>query len=114
LTVALPTFVLSTRLVAVIVTACAEEMGTGAVYSPFEEIVPTGGLIDQLTAGLAVPVTVGENCVCPPVNETDTGVTITVIAGRTVSNAAAIAAGFAVLVAITSNVCSEVTDWGAV
>jgi hypothetical protein len=48
----------SATLVAVTVTVWEPEIVAGAVYRPAEEIVPTDGLIDQVTAVLTVLVTV--------------------------------------------------------
>ena len=52
-------------LCAVTVTVCVAGMLAGAVYRPAGEIVPTAGLIDQVTAVLLVPKTVGVNCCVP-------------------------------------------------
>jgi hypothetical protein len=52
----------SAWLVAVTVTVCCDVTLAGAVYKPEELIVPTDGLIDQLTAVLLAFVTVAENC----------------------------------------------------
>jgi hypothetical protein len=62
LTVALPDLVASATPVAVTVTAWELVMLAGAVYSPVAEMLPTLGLIDQVTAVLVVPVTVAVNC----------------------------------------------------
>src|ERR1017187_5349885 len=62
LTVALPDLVASATPVAVTVTAWELVMLAGAVYSPVAEMLPTLGLIDQVTAVLVVPVTVAMNC----------------------------------------------------
>ena len=48
----------SATLVAIAVTAWELAMEAGAVYRPAEVIVPTDGLIDQVTAVLLVLVTV--------------------------------------------------------
>ena len=58
----LPDFVGSATLVAVIVMFWEVEMVAGAVYSPALEIVPTEGLMPQVTAVLEVFVTVAANC----------------------------------------------------
>ena len=60
--VAVADLVVSATLVAATVTVCCELMLDGAVYSPADEIVPTLGLIDQVTAVLLVPVIVAVNC----------------------------------------------------
>ena len=52
--VAVPLLVVSAALVAVTVTVWADAMEAGAVYRPAEEIEPAAGLIDQVTAVLAV------------------------------------------------------------
>jgi hypothetical protein len=62
LTVAPPDLVVSATLVAVTVTAWELVMLAGAVYSPVAEMLPTLGLIDQVTAVFVVPVTVAVNC----------------------------------------------------
>ena len=62
LTVALPDLVASATLVAVTVTDWELVMLAGAVYSPVTEMLPTLGLIDQVTAVFVVPVTVAVNC----------------------------------------------------
>jgi len=48
-------------LCAVTVTVCGEVILGGGVYKPVEEIVPSAGLIDQVTAALLVPRTVAVN-----------------------------------------------------
>ena len=58
---ALPDFAGSATLVAVTVTVCWLATRFGAVYSPLVDIVPTVGLIDQVTAVLGVPKTEAEN-----------------------------------------------------
>ena len=52
----------SATLWAVTVTVCDVGRVEGAVYRPAEESVPTDGVIDQVTAVLLVPKTVGVNC----------------------------------------------------
>jgi hypothetical protein len=54
--------VVSATLVAVTVTVCCELILEGAVYNPVDEIVPTLGLMDHVTAVLLVSVTVAVNC----------------------------------------------------
>jgi hypothetical protein len=60
--VALADLVGPATLWAVTVTFWAARMLDGAVYRPAEEIVPTDGLIDQVTAVLLVPKTAAVNC----------------------------------------------------
>jgi hypothetical protein len=60
--VALAALVGSATLRAVTVTAWGVTTLDGAVYRPAEEIEPTGGLIDQVTAAFAAPKTVAVNC----------------------------------------------------
>jgi hypothetical protein len=75
--------VVSATLVAVTVTAWAEVIEAGAVYTPaFND--PMGGFKDQVTAVLLDPVTVAENCaVCPLDRVAVAGVMLTAtLAGR--------------------------------
>jgi hypothetical protein len=51
----------SATLLAVTVTVCDVRILDGAVYRPAEEIVPTEGMIDQVTAVLLFPETVAVN-----------------------------------------------------
>src|ERR1039458_1274370 len=60
ITVAEADFVESATLVAVTMTVWELEIEAGAAYRPAEEIVPTDGLSDQVTAVLPVLVTVAE------------------------------------------------------
>jgi hypothetical protein len=60
--VALADLVGSATLWAFVVTVCAVRMLGGAVYRPAAEMVPTDGLIDQVTAVLLAPKTVAANC----------------------------------------------------
>jgi hypothetical protein len=77
------------------------------VYRPAEEIVPTGGLSDQVTAVLLVPKTVVVNCCVPEGDRlTVDGLRDTVIAWRSVMTAVAIFEGSATLMA------AIVTLWG--
>jgi hypothetical protein len=62
LTLPVAVFVWSAALVAVTVTVCAAAMLDGAVYRPADEIVPTDGFIDQVTAVLLDPDTAAVNC----------------------------------------------------
>jgi hypothetical protein len=86
---------------AVTVTVCDVRILDGAVYKPAEEIVPTGGLIDQVTAVLLVPKTVAVNCCVPEgVKLTVDGLRDTVTAWRSVITAVAVVEGAATLVAV--------------
>src|SRR5664280_2052902 len=96
----------SATLWAVTVTVCDVGILDGAVYRPAEEIVPTDGLIDQITAVVLVPRTVGVNCCVPE------GAKLTVDALRDIVTAwssmitaVAVFEGSAMLVAVT------VTAW---
>ena len=104
---ALPVFDESATLVAITVTACALEMLEGAVYNPADEIVPTAGLNDHVTAVFVVPVTVAENCcVLEALKVTVAGLTDTAIElvdGITVTSALPVV--LFVLVATTEIVC---------
>jgi hypothetical protein len=51
-------------LVAITFTSCGLEMLAGAVYSPFESMVPEFGLRDQLTPVMVVPLTVATKTCC--------------------------------------------------
>ena len=62
LTVAMVDFVVSAALVAVTVIVCAELITAGAVYVPLLVILPTKGLMVQVTFVLIVPVKVAVNC----------------------------------------------------
>jgi len=53
-------FVESVTLMAVTVTVWEPEIESGAVYRPAAVMLPTTGLIDQVTAVLPVLVTVAE------------------------------------------------------
>src|ERR1035437_6366355 len=90
----------SATLWAVTVTVCDVRILDGAVYRPAEEMVPTGGLIDQVTAGLLAPKTVAANCCLPEGGRlTVDGLRDTVTAWRSVITAAAVFEGSAMLVA---------------
>ena len=92
----------SAALRAVTVTVCDVGILDGAVYRPAEEIVPTDGLIDQVTAVLLVPKTVAVNgCVPAGAKLTVDGLRDTVIAWRSVITAVAIFEGSAMLVAVS-------------
>jgi len=60
-TLALANFVASATLVAVTVISSELLITAGAVYNPFTKL-PIEGVIDQVTAVFALPVTVAENC----------------------------------------------------
>ena len=91
----------SATLVAVTVTVCDVRILDGAVYRPAEEIVPTDGLIDQVTEVLLAPKTVAVNgCVPEDARLTVDGLRDTVTAWRSVITAAAVFEGFATLVAV--------------
>ena len=61
-TTAVPYFVVSAALVALMVTVCVDVIEEGAVYRPVEDMLPAAGLIDQVTAVLVVSVTAALNC----------------------------------------------------
>jgi hypothetical protein len=63
-TVAVPDFVVSARLVARTVTVGGVGIAAGAVYRPLEVIVPllAPSSTDQVTAVFVVPDTVAANC----------------------------------------------------
>ena len=91
----------SARLRAVTVTVCSVRIRDGAVYRPAAEIVPTDGLIDQVTAVLLVPETVAVNgCVPEGARLTVDGLRDTVTAWRSVITAVAVFEGSAMLVAV--------------
>jgi hypothetical protein len=99
--VALDDLVGSATLCAVTVTVCDVRILDGAVYRPVEEIVPTDGLIDQVTAVLLVAKTVAVNCCVPEgAKLTVDGLMDTVIAWRSVISAVAAFEGSAMLVAV--------------
>lgn len=64
--VAVADFVGSALEVAFTVTCCELETEDGAVYIPAVDIVPTDGLIDQVTAVLVVPVILADRATLPP------------------------------------------------
>src|ERR1019366_986756 len=103
---ALADLVGSATLRAVTVTVCDVRILDGAVYRPAEEIVPTGGLIDQVTAVLLVPKTVGVNCCVPEgARLTVDGLRDTVTAWRSAITAVAVFEGSAILVAVILSLC---------
>ena len=61
-TVAVPYIELLATLVARTVIVCCEDTLAGAVYSPVDEILPTPGLMDQVTPLFVVPETLAVNC----------------------------------------------------
>ena len=74
------------------VTVIVSDVATldGAVYSPVEEMVPTDGLIDQVTPVLLLPATVAVNCcVLDGVKPTAEGLTDTVTVWGSVITAVA-------------------------
>ena len=76
-------------------------MEAGAEYRPVEEIEPIRGLMDQVTAVLALPVTVAANCrVWEAVSETLPGVTETATVGERDTAAVADFVESAMLVAV--------------
>ena len=86
---------------AVTVTVCDVRILDGAAYRPDEEIVPTDGLSDQVTAVLPVPKTVAVNCCVPEgAKLTVDGLRDTVTAWRSRSAAVAVFEGSAMLVAV--------------
>ena len=99
---ALADLVGSATLWAVTVTVCDVVILEGAVYRPAEEIVPTDGLIDHVTAVFLFPRTVAVNCRVPEVVKlTVDGLRETVTAWRSVITAVAVFEGSATLVAVT-------------
>jgi hypothetical protein len=100
-TTSLADLVGSATLRAVTVTVCPVRILDGAVYRPAEEIVPTDGLIDQVTAVLLAPESVGVNCCVPEgVKLTLDGLMDTMTAWRSVITAVAVFEGSAMLVAV--------------
>lgn len=95
----------SVTLVAVIVTCCGEviEGWGGPVYTPSALIDPRAGEIDQVTAGLLVPVNVAVNDLeVPTGTDADDGLTATVTGtGTNVTAAVADFVASALLVAVT-------------
>ena len=91
----------SATLWAVTVTVCDVRIFDGAVYRPAAEIVPTEGLIDQVTAVLLVPKTVAVNCCVPEgAKLTVDGPRDTATAWRSVITAVAVFEGSAMLAAV--------------
>ena len=91
----------SAALFAVTVTVWAVRVLDGAVYRPAEEIVPTDGVIDQVTAVLLVPKTVDVNCCVPEgAKLTVDGLRDTVTAWSSMITAVAVFEGSAMLVAV--------------
>jgi hypothetical protein len=76
---------------------------------------PKAGLIDQVTAVLLVPLTVGVNVwFCDGCKETEDGVNETVTGGFRVTAAVADLVGSATLAAVTVTVWEVATETGAV
>src|ERR1035441_7483164 len=79
--VAVADLVGSAALVAVIVTLVDTLTDPGAVYRPAPLMFPNAGLMDQVTAVLALFVTVAVNCcVWPSVRDTEVGEILTATA----------------------------------
>ena len=88
-------------LVAVNVTVWGLEIKDGAVYSPAVVIVPTIGLIDQVTAVLLAPKTDAVNCRVPEgAKLTVEGLRTAVTAWSSVITAVAVFKGSAMLTAL--------------
>jgi hypothetical protein len=98
--------VVSARLVAVTVTVCAVAMVAGAVYRPEVLIEPTPtGLLDQVTALLAVLVTVAVSCaVWPLLSAVVAGLTLTATGGAVPLKTMACADGDALSVIVMTAV----------
>lgn len=112
---ALADLVGSATLWAVTVTACGVRILDGAVYRPAEDIAPTDGLSDQVTAVSLVPETVGVNCcVLEGAKLTVYGLRDTVIVWRSVITAVAVFEESATLVAVTVTVWGLAIEAGAV
>ena len=80
-----------------------------------DEIVPTAGFNVQVTAALAVPLTVAVNCwFCEVVSEMAAGATETVTGGLRLTLALADLLESAVLVAVTVTFCALAIEAGAV
>src|ERR1035437_4058940 len=91
----------SATLWPVTVTVCEVRIPDGAVYRPAGEIVPTDGLINQVTAVLLAPKTVAVNCCVPEgAKLTVDGPRDTVTAWRSMITAVAVCEGSAMLVAV--------------
>ena len=92
----------SATLVAVMVTDWELAIEDGAVYRPAAEIVPTGGLSDQVTAVLPVPKTVAVNgCVAEGLKLRVDGLRDTATVWRSVITPVAVFDGSATLLAVT-------------
>src|ERR1039457_4609342 len=90
------------------VTVCDVGILDGAVYRPCEDIVPSDGMIDQVTAVLLAPKTAAVNCCVPEaVKLTVDGLRDTVTAWRSVITAVAVFEGSAVLAAVMVTLRSE-------
>src|SRR6266576_1980087 len=89
----------------------------GAVYNPVAEMVPTARLNDQVTAVLALPVTVAVNCCCwAALRVTVPGVTVTATwaVGFRVITTEVFLVLSAALVAVRVTFCCAVIEAGAV
>ena len=105
----------SATLVAVTVTVWELEIEAGAVYRPAAVMLPTTGLIDQVTAVLPVPLTAAVNVwFCDGSSVAVAGVTETETGGKRTTLALPEMAGFATLAAFTTMVCVAEIDEGAV
>jgi hypothetical protein len=83
------------------VIVCGVRTLDGAAYKPAEEIVPTDGLMDQVTAVLLVPKTIAVNCCAPEgAKLTVDGLRERVTAWRSVITAVAVFEGSAMLVVV--------------
>ena len=82
---------------------------------PVAEMLPTAGLMDQVTAVLVAFATVAlKSSVCEVVNETEPGVIVTLTGGVSVIVTLAAFAVLATLVAVTVTLCESVIVAGAV
>jgi hypothetical protein len=105
----------SATLVAVTAIVCGAVNEKGAAYSPVAETLPTAGLIDQTTDKSVAPVNVVVNCsVCEVKMATGPGLTESVTVGRRVIAILPDWVGSEMPTAVTSTVCTEVMDGGAV
>jgi hypothetical protein len=100
--------------VAFTVTVWELPIEAGAVYRPAEEIVPTAGLSDHVTALLEVPPTVAVYCwVWATARVAESGVNEMLTGGLSVTVALADLVGSAALVAVTVTVCGPLSAAGA-
>ncbi len=107
--------------VAVTVTVCTADMELGAVYKPVCVMLPTAGLMDQLTLTdpppPSPPLAEAENCwVWEAESEAEPGLTLIDVgepAGTSATVACAILLGSAMLAAVTVTFCAVVIVVGA-